>query len=278
VGVVRIVTDSTAAIPAADQQAMAITVVPLNVHFGDQVFRDGIDLSEAEFFARLKASPRLPTTSQPSVGAFEEIFRPLRAAGDEVLSVHLSAKLSGTFGAARMAADAVDPEHITVVDSGTVAMAMGFLVLEAARLARQGAPRPAITQRVEHLIPRARVICTIDTLTYLERGGRIGRAQALLGALLNVKPLLGVTDGEVLPLGRARSRAQALDRLVEILQRDGKLSHLAVLHGGAENDALKLRERVAGRYPELIIPLAEIGPVIGTHTGPGVIGFTYLTA
>jgi len=278
VGVVRIVTDSTAAIPAADQQEMAITVVPLNVHFGDQVFRDGIDLSEAEFFARLKASPRLPTTSQPSVGAFEEIFRPLRAAGEEVLSVHLSAKLSGTFGAARMAADAVDPEHITVVDSGTVAMAMGFLVLEAARLARQGAPRPAITQRVEHLIPRARVICTIDTLTYLERGGRIGRAQALLGALLNVKPLLGVTDGEVLPLGRARSRAQALDRLVEILQRDGKLSHLAVLHGGAENDALKLRERVAGRYPELTIPLAEIGPVIGTHTGPGVIGFTYLTA
>jgi DegV family protein with EDD domain len=276
--VVRIVTDSTAAIPAADQQAMAITVVPLNVHFGDQVFRDGVDLSEAEFFARLKAAPRLPTTSQPSVGAFEEVFRPLRAAGDEVLAIHLSAKLSGTFGAARMAADAVDPEHITVVDSGTVAMAMGFLVLEAARLARQGAPRAAIAQRVEHLIPRARVICTIDTLTYLERGGRIGRAQALLGALLNVKPLLGVTDGEVLPLGRARSRAQALDRLVEILQRDGKLSHLAVLHGGAENDALKLRERVASRYPELTIPLAEIGPVIGTHTGPGVIGFTYLTA
>jgi DegV family protein with EDD domain len=278
VGVVRIVTDSTAAIPAADQQAMAITVVPLNVHFGDQVFRDGIDLSEAEFFTRLKASARLPTTSQPSVGAFEEVFRPIREAGDEVVAVHLSAKLSGTFGAARMAADEVDPEHITVVDSGTVAMAMGFLVLEAARLARQGAPRAAITQRVEHLIPRARVICTIDTLTYLERGGRIGRAQALLGALLNVKPLLGVTDGEVLPLGRARSRAQALDRLVEILQRDGKLSHLAVLHGGAENDALKLRERVASRYPELTIPLAEIGPVIGTHTGPGVIGFTYLTA
>jgi len=278
VGVVRIVTDSTAAIPAADQQAMAITVVPLNVHFGDQVFRDGIDLSEAEFFARLKASPRLPTTSQPSVGAFEEVFRPLRSAGDEVVAVHLSAKLSGTFGAARMAADAVDPEHITVIDSGTVAMAMGFQVLEAARLARQGAPRAAISQRVEHLIPRARVICTIDTLTYLERGGRIGRAQALLGALLNVKPLLGVTDGEVLPLGRARSRPQALDRLVEILQRDGKLSHLAVLHGGAEHDALKLRERVASRYPELTIPLAEIGPVIGTHTGPGVIGFTYLTA
>jgi fatty acid kinase fatty acid binding subunit len=278
VGVVRIVTDSTAAIPAPDQQAMAITVVPLNVHFGDQVFRDGIDLTEAEFFARLKASPRLPTTSQPSVGAFEEVFRPLRAAGDEIISVHLSAKLSGTFGAARMAADGVDPEHITVVDSGTVAMAMGFLVLEAARLARQGAPRAAIIQRVEHLTPRARVICTIDTLTYLERGGRIGRAQALLGALLNVKPLLGVTDGEVLPLGRARSRAQALDRLVEILQRDGRLSHLAVLHGGAENEALRLRDRVASRYPELTIPLAEIGPVIGTHTGPGVIGFTYLTA
>ncbi len=256
---------------------MAITVVPLNVHFGDQVFRDG-ELSEAEFFARLKTASRLPTTSQPSVGAFEEAFRRLRDAGHEVISIHLSARLSGTFGAARMAADGVDAEQIAVVDSRTVAMAMGFIVLEAARLAQQGAPRAAIVQRVEQLIPRAHVVCTIDTLTYLERGGRIGRAQALLGALLNVKPLLAVTDGEVVPLGRARSRAQALDRLVEVVQRDGKLSHLAVLHGAAEAEARRLRERVVSRYPELTIPLAEIGPVIGTHTGPGVIGFTYLTA
>jgi DegV family protein with EDD domain len=277
VGVVRIVTDSTAAIPAADQRAMAITVVPLNVHFGDQVFRDG-DLTEAEFFARLKAAPRLPTTSQPSVGAFEEAFSGLVQAGHEVISIHLSARLSGTFAAAQMAAAAVDGERITVMDSRTVAMAMGFIVQEAARLAQQGAPRPAIAQRVEQLIPRAHVICTIDTLTYLERGGRIGRAQALLGALLNVKPLLALTDGEVVPLGRARSRAQALDRMVDVLQRDGKLSHLAVLHGAAEAEAVRLRERVVSRYPELTIPLAEIGPVIGTHTGPGVIGFTYLTA
>lgn len=257
---------------------MAITVVPLNVHFGDQVYRDGLDLTEAEFFARLKASPKLPTTSQPSVGAFETVFRPLRETGDEVIAIHLSARLSGTVGAASMGAQAVDPEHITVVDSTTVAMAMGFIVLEAARLAQQGAPRSAILQRVESLIPRAHVVCTIDTLTYLERGGRIGRAQALLGALLNVKPLLALTDGEVVPLGRARSRQQALDRLLDVLQRDGKLSHLAVLHGSAESEAVRLRERVMSRYPELTIPLAQIGPVIGTHTGPGVIGFTYLTA
>lgn len=257
---------------------MAITVVPLNVHFGDQVYRDGLDLTEAEFFSRLRTAARLPKTSQPSVGAFEAAFRRLRDAGDEVVSIHLSARLSGTFGAARMAADAVDPERITVVDSKTVAMAMGFIVLEAARLGQQGAPRAAIAQRVDHLLPRAHVVCTIDTLTYLERGGRIGRAQALLGALLNVKPLLAVIDGEVVPLGRARSRAQALDRLVDILQRDGKLSHLAVLHGAAATEAARLRERVLSRYPELTIPLAEIGPVIGTHTGPGVIGFTYLTA
>lgn len=257
---------------------MDITVVPLNVHFDDQVYRDGLDLTEAEFFARLKASPKLPTTSQPSVGAFEAAFRPLREAGHEVISIHLSARLSGTYGAARMAADAIDPEQISVIDSKTVAMAMGFIVSEAARLAQQGAPRAAIGQRIESLIPRAHVVCTIDTLTYLERGGRIGRAQALLGALLNVKPLLALRDGEVVPVGRARSRAQALDRLVEVLERDGRLSHLAVLHGAVESEAARLRERVMSRYPELTIPLAEIGPVIGTHTGPGVIGFTYLTA
>jgi DegV family protein with EDD domain len=276
--VVRIVTDSTADLNEAQQQGAGITVVPLNVRFGDQVFKDHVDLSGDEFFARLKASPQLPKTSQPSVGAFEEVFRPFREAGDDVVAVLISSKVSGTFGAAEMAARAVDGEHIEIIDSLTASMALGFLALEGAKLAKSGATRQEVANRIRSLVPKARVLAAVDTLTYLERGGRIGRARALLGSLLNVKPLITLQDGEVAPLGRARGRVQAIDKLVTLLERDGKLSNLAVLHGAARADAERLRDRVSGNYPGLDIPLAETGAVISTYTGTGVIGFTYLVA
>jgi DegV family protein with EDD domain len=276
--VVRIVTDSTADLTPEQQRAAGITMVPLNVHFGDQVFRDHVDLSADEFFRRLKASPQLPRTSQPSVGAFEEAYRTLREGGDEIVSVHLSSKVSGTYNSALMAAQSVGDGAIDVVDSLSTSMALGFMALEAARLARAGKDRKAIAERLQALVPKARVICVVDTLTYLERGGRIGKARALLGSLLNVKPILQLKDGEVVPLGRARGRPQALNRLVELLERDGKVSQLAIMHGAAQSDAEQLRDRVASTYPGLDILLTEIGAVLGTHTGPGVIGFTYLVA
>jgi DegV family protein with EDD domain len=276
--VVRIVTDSTADLTAEQQQAAGITVVPLNVHFGDQVFRDHVDLSTDEFFRRLKASPQLPRTSQPSVGAFEEAFRKLREGGDEIVSVHLSSKVSGTYNSALMAAQSVGEGKIDVVDSLSTSMALGFMALEGAKLARAGRDRQAVSECLRGLVPKARVICVVDTLTYLERGGRIGKARALLGSLLNVKPILQLKDGEVVPLGRARGRPQALNRLVELLERDGKVSQLAIMHGAARADAEQLRERVASTYPGVDIQLTEIGAVLGTHTGPGVIGFTYLVA
>jgi DegV family protein with EDD domain len=157
-------------------------------------------------------------------------------------------------------------------------MALGFMALEGARLARAGRDREAVAQSLQSLVPKARVICVVDTLTYLERGGRIGKARALLGSLLNVKPILQLKDGEVVPLGRARGRPQALSRLVELLERDGKVSQLAIMHGAAQADAEQLRERVASTYEGVDIQLTEIGAVLGTHTGPGVIGFTYLVA
>ena len=275
---VRIVTDSTADLTQEQQEAAGITVVPLNVHFGDQLFRDHVDLTADEFFRRLKASTQLPRTSQPSVGAFEEVFRSLRQNRDEIVSVHLSSKVSGTYNAALMAAKTVDPEAIDVVDSLSTSMALGFMALEGARLAREGRDRKAVAAQLQALLPKARVICVVDTLTYLERGGRIGKARALLGSLLNVKPILQLKDGEVVPLGRARGRPQALNRLVELLARDGRVNRLAIMHGAARADAEQLRERVASSYPGLDILLTEIGAVLGTHTGPGVIGFTYLVA
>ena len=273
---VRIVTDSTADLTEEQQQAAGITVVPLNVHFGDQVFRDHVDLTGDEFFRRLKASSQLPRTSQPSVGVFEEAFKKLRAGGDEIVAVHLSSKVSGTYNSALMAAQAVGQEAIEVVDSLSTSMALGFMALEGAKLARAGADRAAISAHLRALVPKARVICVVDTLTYLERGGRIGKARALLGSLLNVKPILQLKDGEVVPLGRARGRPQALSRLVELLGRDGTVGQLAIMHGAAQADAAQLRNRVASSYPGLDILLTEIGAVLGTHTGPGVIGFTYL--
>jgi DegV family protein with EDD domain len=276
--VVQIVTDSTADLTAEQQQAAGITVVPLNVHFGDEVFRDHVDLSTDEFFRRLKASSQLPRTSQPSVGAFEEAYRALLDGGNEIVSVHLSSKVSGTYNSALMAAQSVGDGKIDVVDSLSTSMALGFMALEAASLARAGRDRQTVAECVRELVAKARVICVVDTLTYLERGGRIGKAAALLGSLLNVKPILQLKDGEVVPLGRARGRPQALNRLVELLERDGKVSRLAIMHGAAGADAEQLRERVASTYPGLDIQLTEIGAVLGTHTGPGVIGFTYLVA
>ena len=275
---VRIVTDSTADLTPEQQRAAGITVVPLNVHFGDEVFRDHVDLSTDEFFRRLKASPQLPRTSQPSVGAFEEAYRSLRQGADEIVSVHLSSKVSGTYNSALMAAQSVGEGKIDVVDSLSTSMALGFIALEGAKLARAGRDRQAVADCLRGLVPKARVICVVDTLTYLERGGRIGKARALLGSLLNVKPILQLKDGEVVPLGRARGRPQALNRLVELLERDGKVSRLAIMHGAAQTDAEQLRERVASSFPGVDIQLTEIGAVLGTHTGPGVIGFTYLVA
>ena len=273
----RIVTDSTADLSPDQQRAAGITVVPLNVHFGDEVFRDRVDLSGEEFFRKLKAAAQLPRTSQPSVGVFEEIFRSLTAGGDEVVAVLLSGKVSGTYNSALMAAQSVAPHRIDVVDSLSASMALGSIALEAAKTAAGGAGREAVTERVRGLVPRARILCAIDTLTYLERGGRIGKARALLGSLLNFKPLITLRDGEVVPLGRARGRPQMLDRLVELLRRDGRVTNITVLHGAAEPEAEHLRARLAPDYPQVPITVTEIGPVLATHTGPGVIGITYLT-
>lgn len=275
---VRIVTDSTADLSPDQQRAAGITVVPLNVHFGDEVFRDRVDLSGSEFFRKLKAASQLPRTSQPSVGVFEEVFRSLTANGDDVVAILLSSKVSGTYNSALMAAQSVGANRVEVVDSLSASMALGFLALEGAMAAAAGADRGAVAERVRSLVPKARILCAIDTLTYLERGGRIGKARALVGSLLNFKPLITLRDGEVVPLGRARGRPQMLDRLVEMLKKDGAVTGIAVLHGAAEAEAKHLRDRIAPDYPGLEIILTEIGPVLATHTGPGVIGITYLTA
>ncbi|HEY8476715.1 MAG TPA: DegV family protein, partial [Chloroflexota bacterium] len=207
---VAVVTDSTADLPSGMAEDLAIRVVPLNVHWEGATYRDKIDLAADEFYRRLAEARELPKTSAPAVGLFEEIYQELLAEHEGVVSVHISARLSGTCSAALAAAQSVAPERIVVIDSRQLSLCLGWLAVEAARLARQDAPLAAVAEHVRRLLPRVNLYAALDTLEFLQRGGRIGRAQALIGSLLSVKPIVQIQDGEVAPVDRVRTRAAAL--------------------------------------------------------------------
>jgi DegV family protein with EDD domain len=283
---VRIVTDSTADIPIGqlEREGLDVTVVPLNVTFGGQTFRDKIDLTNDEFFRRLATSPSLPTTSQPSVGAFEAVYRDVAQAGAPIFSLHISGLLSGTLQSARLAAEGLgrDDAALRIADSGTTSLGLGLLVLEAARQARDGAALTEIAAAIEALKARVRLVWMLETLDYLQRGGRIGKAQAMVGSLLGIKPVLSLVDGQVVPLRRERTRARALDALVGMARSYLPISALGVIHSAAANDAAALASRLAEEVGPAIgaddILTADFGPVVGTHTGPGAVGFAALAA
>jgi DegV family protein with EDD domain len=275
---VAVVTDSTADLPSGMAEDLAIRVVPLNVHWEGATYRDKIDLSADEFYRRLAEARELPKTSAPAVGLFEETYQELLAEHKGIVSVHISARLSGTCSAALAAAQSVAPERIVVIDSRQLSLCLGWLAVEAARLARQDAPLAAVAEHVRRLLPRVNLYAALDTLEFLQRGGRIGRAQALIGSLLSVKPIVQIQDGEVAPVDRVRTRAAALRRLVELTTSLPPVQALGVLHGAAPEQAATLRDELAARFPGQQIVTSEIGAVIGTHAGPGVYGVAYLLA
>jgi len=269
---VRVVTDSASDIPPAIARGLGITVVPCNVHFGERTYRDGIDLTSEEFFVKLVSSPVMPTTSQPSVGVFQETYRRLAKETNQIISINLPAKLSATLNSARLAAQSLPEVEIAIVDSTQVCMAQGWLVIIAARAARQGMGLADIVALVEDTIPRLRLIAFLDTLEYLQKGGRIGKASALLGTLLKVKPLIQVLNGEALPLENVRTRQKALQRLVEIVGDLGPLEEVAVMHANAPATARQLVEMLAPIYPPDCILIGQVGAILGTHAGPGAVG------
>lgn len=269
---VKVVTDSASDIPATIARELGITVVPCNVHFGEKTYRDGVDLTSEEFFMELARSPTLPTTSQPAVGVFEETYRRLAKETDQIVSIHLPAKLSATLSSAHLAARSFPDLEIAIIDSTQVCMAQGWLAIIAARAARRGMGLADIVALVEDTIPRLRLIALLDTLEYLQRGGRIGKASALLGTLLNVKPLLQVLDGEALPLGNVRTRRKALQRLVEIVGDLGPLEEVAVMHANAPAIARRLVEMLSPIHPPDRILIGQVGAILGTHAGPGAVG------
>jgi DegV family protein with EDD domain len=273
-GAVRIVTDSTCDLPLEMCERLGITVVPLNVHFGEVVYRDQFDLNSDQFFDRLARSPELPKTSQPASGLFEEAYQRLGANGSAIVSIHISAKLSGTLHSAQMAADAVRPRRqVAVVDSRSASLGLGLIVLAAVDAARAGTDQAGIVALVQRLSENVHILFFVDTLEYLQRGGRIGRARALLGALLNIRPILKLENGEIYPVERVRTRAKAMDRLVEFVEEFPRLDRVAIVHSSSSAaEAETLRRRLAPLLPSDRLVVGSYGPVIGTHAGPGGLG------
>lgn len=276
---VRILVDSTADIPHDRAQNLGIAVVPLMVLFGDESFRDGVDLDAPSFYRKLAANPKSPTTSAPAPGVFDAAYRGLIAEGATgILSLHVAAKLSGTFAAARAAAQALSQETgvpIELVDSGTVSAGFGLPAEMLAREAREGKTLAELKAHAESLCSRMHVIAVLDTLEYLQRGGRIGRVQALAGTLLSVKPMIGVREGALIPLGNVRTRSKAYERVGQLTGDLGELEALAIVEG--DEQAGTLLEPVVRHAWDGPIERFILGPVVGTHAGPGAAGVAAIT-
>lgn len=271
---IRVVTDSSCDLPEELATFHGIEIVPLTIRFEDLEFADRTHLDQVQFWEKLRTSTALPETSAPSAGTFRDTYTGLIDAGAEgIVVICLSSELSGTFQAAAIAAEQTTSIPVKVVDSRNVSMALGFQVLEAARAAAQGVGLEDVAAAALAARDRTNFIAALDTLDYLKRGGRIGKTQALLGGLLDVKPLITMENGVVAAFGRTRTRTRARAALVERAASLGSgVEEVAVLTGDSA-DADDFRQQLAAVIPTHLI--AGIGPVVGTHTGPGLLGFAY---
>ena len=279
---VAIVSDSTANIPASMLHNLPVSVVPLNVIFGHETFFDGVTIKSDDFYTRLQTSKVNPSTSQPSPEAFKSLFLKLLDDGYDVMTIVISAKLSGTMDSALQAQAELPGAPIEVMDTYSTSMAMGYQVLTVARAAAQGASLHECKVLAEIAREKTGALFTVSTLEYLHRGGRIGGAAAFLGTTLDLKPILTLKEGKIEAMERVRTLSKASDRLVELFleQAQGhKTVRLGFLHAKAEEEAAALMEKVKQRIPASMISeaiLAEVSPTIGTHTGPGTIGIAYM--
>jgi len=269
---VRIITDSIADIPADVIARLNISTIPVLVRFGEETFRDGIDITNEQFYERLVKSKVMPTTALPSLDMFARTYARLAQETDEILVITVSSKLTGLYNAALQSASLVESKcRIEVVDSGCAVMTQGFVVIRAAQAAQQGAKLDEILEIVRRNIPRVDMQAAFTTLEFLKRGGRIGRAQALLGSILNVHPIVTLKDGLVKPAGRARSRAKAIDHLYEFAASYSHIEEMAVEDAACPQDAELMVKRLGAIFPEERIYRSHTTPVIGTHTGPGLL-------
>jgi DegV family protein with EDD domain len=269
---VKIVTDSVADIPPGVVAELGITVIPILLRFGEEILRDGIDITTDQFYERLASSKVMPTTAVPSLDMFARTYARLAEETSEILVIMLSSKLSGIYNAALQSVGLIESDcRIEVVDSKCAVMSQGLVVIKAARAAKEGANIDEILEIVRRNLPRTEMHAAFDTLEYLQRGGRIGRAAALLGSLLKVNPIITLKDGLVEPAGRARSREKAIDMLYDFAAGYSHIEELAVEEAACPDDAAILVKRLGAIFPEDRIYRCRTTPVIGTHTGPGLL-------
>jgi len=274
-GKIRIVTDSTADLPRELIDKYNITVVPLKVMFGQEIYRDGVDLTSRQFFQKLRSSSTLPTTSQPSPQEFLEAYGPLVEEGANIISIHISSSLSGTLQSAKLAKTMLGYEDLEIIDSRLVSLALGLVVLVAAQKAAEGCSKEEVLGAARQIMDNIQAYFLVDTLEYLQRGGRIGKAQAFLGSLLNIKPLCTLREGIIYPYEKIRGKLKAMERLVEVIAEKFPLGSplwCVLVHGDDLEGLEQLKEKLQKRVTVSQLLTGEIGPVVGTHAGPGLLG------
>ena len=269
---VRIVTDSSADLPAELVQQHQITVLPCYVVVDDQTLKDGVDIQADDFYRRLQAGGPTPTTAQPTVADFQAVYQDLTSQGDQVVSIHVSGKLSGTLNSAEQAKGSLYGEAVEIIDSRLAAMPLGLVVLEAAALAAEGGSHQEVAEKVRQGLNLHHGLFALDTLEFLQKGGRIGKAQAFLGSVLNVKPILRLHEGEAHPVERPRNRERALHRLVELVKELGPVRRMAVIHSTDAERMAVLKQELTVLLPADQIIEARFGSTLGTYIGPDALG------
>jgi DegV family protein with EDD domain len=273
-----VVTDSAAYIPAAALGELNIPVIPLWIIWGDERFRDGVDMDPPAFYRRLEESEVFPTTSQPSAGEFEDFFREVATEADVIVGVFLTSKLSGTVASALLAKEQLPELDIRIVDSLSVSMGLGYAVLAAARAAAAGEPPDTVVAAAERVRDRAHLLFTVGTLEYLHRGGRIGGAKWLLGTALNIKPLLHFIDGTIEPVAQVRTKRKVIARMLDEVEArlEGKrMAEASIVHANSPDEGDALAEEVKRRFGLSTVHRTTLSPAIGVHGGPGTIGVAF---
>jgi DegV family protein with EDD domain len=273
---IKIVTDSASDIPLKIREELGITVVPLYVRFGVETFKDGVTITNEEFYRRLVSGEVFPNTIQPSPGDFKQVYEELAKDADAIVSIHLSEKFSGTVNSARQARDLMSSKcRIEVINSDAMAIGLGMICIAAAGAAKAGENLETIVKIVNEAISETHILVLFDSLKYLAKGGRIGQAQSLLGTLLNIKPLLGMKDGIVVPIAKARSYSKGIEQLYvfasNALKEKNNIKDLAIMYNTNQKEANELVDRIAPLYPREKIIYGPIGPILGTHAGPNLL-------
>jgi len=269
---IKIVTDSTADLPNTLVEELGITVVPAYVRFGKDVYRDRVDISEDEFYQRLLNDSIHPSTEPPTPQDFADAYQKLSQEADGIISIHVSGSLSATYNSALLGKELLETEFpIEVIDSQSVTMGLGLLVIAANTLASSEKSLPQLAEKVKRIIPNIHLLGLFDTLKYLAQGGRIGKAKALLGSVLSVKPILTMKDGELEPAGQVRNRANGIDGLFSFVKNAKDIQDLAIVYSTTPGEAQAMAERLNSIFTKEQIRLVRLGPALGVHGGPGIL-------